>query len=277
MSVKRTLLVPAILLLVLCLGSAQSCRKLRPGQERNLPPETFLTSVPLENSFVFYRVKLFWGGLDPDGQVAGYYYFMSDGKQGSTVNRWVWTTGSEAEFTLAADAPNTLSHVFYCKAVDERGLEDPTPAFLYFYSIDTNRPRVKFTRSYAVTPQGETQPLTAATETMLQDETPGDTIPTNSSVFFSWWGWDEDPGGYITGYLYKLSTEPQRHEGGLADTTFSGLMSEQGKYSFEVLSVDDAGATTKTTSGHSDTLRYFVVNYDPDTWIVPPCEGCPKG
>jgi len=277
MMLNRTLLVMAALSLLLCLGPGQGCRKLRPGPEKNFPPETFLTGVPVEDSFVFYRVKLYWGGLDRDGRVVGYYYFMSDGKQGPDVNKWVWTTNSEAEFTLAANDPNTLGHVFYCKAVDDRGLEDPTPASIYFYSLDTNRPKVRFTRSYAVTPLGETQLLTAATEQMLTDAIPGDTIPSGCTVFFSWQGWDEDPGGYVTGYLYKLNTEPQRHKGGLADTTFSTLMPEQGKYSFEVLSVDDAGATTSTTGGHSDTLRYFVVNYDPDTWVLPPCDGCPKG
>jgi hypothetical protein len=112
---------------------------------------------------------------------------------------------------------------------------------------------------------------------MLKDEVPGDTMPTNSTVYFSWQGWDEDPGGYITGYRYKLNTEAQRHEGGLGDTTYSTTLTKGALYYFEVLSIDDAGATTNTTAGHSDTLRYFVVNYDPDTWIIPPCEGCPKG
>ena len=274
---KRVFPLLAALTLALSLLPAQGCRKLRPGLEKNFPPETFLTGVPVEESFVYYRVKLFWAGTDPDGQVIGYYYFMSDGRQNPNVNKWVWTTASEAEFTLAADDPNTLSHVFYCKAVDERGLEDPTPAFLYFYSLDPNRPKVRFTRSYAVTPGGVTQLLSAATEQMLTDEVPGDTIPTGSAVFFSWQGWDEDPGGYVTGYLYKLNTEPQRHKGGPADTTFSTVMPQQGKYCFEVLSIDDAGATTNTTGGRSDTLRYFVVNNDPDTWILPPCEGCPIG
>jgi len=274
---KRAFLVLAALSLAACLLPAGGCRKLRPAMEQNFPPETFLSGVPVEESFVYYRVKLFWAGMDPDGQVVGYYYFMSDGKQGPDVNKWVWTTATEAEFALAANDPNTLSHVFYVKAVDDRGLEDPTPASVYFYSLDPHRPKVRFTRSYAVTPEGETQLLTAATERMLTDAVPGDTMPTNSTVFFSWQGWDEDPGGYITGYLYKMNTEPQRHKGGLADTTFSTLMSQQGKYCFEVLSVDDAGSTTNTTGGKSDTLRYFVVNYDPDTWIIPPCGGCPSG
>jgi hypothetical protein len=274
---NRVLPIFVVLSLVLCLALVQGCRKERPGFETNLPPETFLTAVPVDSSFVFYRVKLFWGGLDPDGQVVGYYYAMTDSNLSPRESTWTWTTGTEAEFALTANNPQSLGHRFFCKAVDERGLEDPTPSFVFFYAQDTHRPKVRFTKAYAVTPEGETQLLTAATERMLTDSIPGDTIPRNSTVNFAWQGWDEDPGGYVTRYLYKLSTEPVRREGGVADTTFSAVIPKGATYSFEVLAVDDAGATTNTVGGHSDTLRYFVVNYDPDTWIVPPCEGCPKG
>jgi hypothetical protein len=263
--------------LLLCVVFAQGCRKQRPVFDTNLPPETYLSSMPLDDSFVFYRVKLYWAGIDPDGQIVGYYYYMTDTREAPTTNAWIWTTGTEAEFSLAADNPTSRGHTFYCKAVDDRGMEDPTPAVVYFYAHDPNRPKVRFTKAYAVTPGGDIQLLTAAGEHMMTDSIPGDTIPTNSLVYFAWMGWDEDPGGYITGYLYKLSTELQRRQGGIADTTFSTRLPNRGTYNFEVLAIDDAGALTNTVKGQSDTLRYFTVNYDPDTWIVPPCEGCPKG
>jgi len=274
---KRVFPIFVILGLMLCLLAVQGCRKERAGFERNLAPETFLTRVPFDSSFVFYRVKLFWGGLDPDGQVMGYLFAMTDSNLVPRESTWTWTTNTEAEFSLTANNPQVLGHGFYVMAVDDRGLADPTPAFVFFYAQDTHRPRVQFNRAYAVTPQGETQQLTAGTRAELLDSTPGDTMPTGSSVFFSWQGWDEDPGGYITGYLYKLNTEAQRHEGGLGDTTASMLMSKGAEYNFEVLAIDDAGATTNTIQGRSETARYFVVNYDPDTWIIPPCEGCGIG
>jgi hypothetical protein len=114
---EKVLPILVVLSLVLCLALVQGCRKQRPGFETNVPPETFLSSVPLENSFVFYRVKLFWGGIDPDGQVVGYYYFMTDSKPTPGVNTWVWTTDTEAEFSLAANDSNTLGHRFYCKGL----------------------------------------------------------------------------------------------------------------------------------------------------------------
>ncbi len=274
---NRVLPIFVILGLLLCLAAFQGCRKERPGFERNLAPETFLSKVPFDSSFVFYRVKLFWGGLDPDGQVMGYYYTMTDSNLVPRESTWTWTTATEAEFSLTANNPQVLGHRFYVMAVDDRGLGDPTPAFVFFYAQDTHRPRVRFNRAYAVTPGGETLQLTAGTRNELLDSTPGDTMPSGSSVFFSWVGWDEDPGGYITGYLFKLNTEAQRHEGGLGDTTYSYVMSKGSEYNFELYSVDDAGAITNTIQGRSETARYFVVNNDPDTWIIPPCEGCPKG
>jgi hypothetical protein len=269
---NRVLPIFVILALVFCLALVPGCRKERPGFERNLPPETFLTAVPFDSSFVFYRVKLFWGGLDQDGQVVGYAYVMTDSNQVPRESTWTWTTDTEAEFSLTANNPEMLGHRFYCKAIDERGLEDPTPAFVFFYARDFSLPKVRFKKSYAVTPQGETQLLTAATRAMLTDSIPGDTIPTGSAVNFTWEGWDQDPGGYITGYLYKLNTQAEYQGGALGDTSFSTVIPKGGTYSFEVLALDDAGAKSRR-----DSLRHFTVNYDPDTWILPPCEGCPKG
>ena len=83
---NRAVLVSMAVVLTLFLGLLPGCRKERPGFERNLPPETFLSSVPVDSTFVFYRVKLYWGGLDPDGQVVGYclgfdhYAFYTNGR-----------------------------------------------------------------------------------------------------------------------------------------------------------------------------------------------------
>lgn len=269
---NRVFLISLISLVVLLFLPLQGCRKERPSFERNFPPETFLTSVPFDSSQVFYRVRLYWGGLDPDGQVMGYYYAMRDSNLTPEESTWTWTTATEMEFSLTANNPEMLGHRFFCKAVDDRGLEDPTPAFVFFYARDYNLPKVRFTKAFAVTPQGQSQPLTAATLAQLTDAVAGDTMPTNSSVSFAWQGWDEDPGGYITGYLYRMSNDAEYREGSVADTTFSTVIPRAGTYTFEVLGVDDAGAKSRR-----DTLRYFQVNYDPDTWIVPPCEGCPKG
>jgi|GEM_PF-6675371 len=266
---KLAVLVSIVVLLALLLGMSQGCRKERPGFERNLPPETFLSSVPVDSTFVFYRVKLYWGGLDPDGQVVGYYYAVTDSNLAPAETSWVWTTQTEQEFSLLANNPEMLGHRFYCAAVDNQGLIDPTPAFIFFYARDFNLPKVRFTKSYAVTPQAETVPLTARTIGELTDSIPGDTIPTGSVVNFAWEGWDADPGGYLTAYYYKMSDEATYRGGTLADTSYTTRLSKPGTFSFEIGAIDDAGARSRR-----DTLRYFQVNKDCDTWITSPGDTC---
>jgi hypothetical protein len=266
---NRAVLVSVVTVLMFLLIFLQGCRKERPGFERNLPPETYLSSVPLDSSFVFYRVKLYWGGLDPDGQVVGYYYAIVDSNLVPAESSWVFTTETEKEFSLLANNPEMLGHRFFCMAVDDKGLVDPTPAFVFFYARDVHLPKITYTKSYAVTPLGETINLTAATVKQLTDTIPGDTIPTFSVCHFSWRGWDDDPGGYVTGYMYRSSEDPQYRGGTLADTSYTFQVTKGGLLNFEVVATDDAGAMSRR-----DSLRYFVVNNDPDTWIVPPCDTC---
>jgi hypothetical protein len=266
---RAAVLFSVVMVLTLLLGILQGCRKERPGFERNLPPETFLSSVPVDSTYVFYRVKLYWGGLDPDGEVVGYYYAVTDSNLTPAETSWVWTTNTEQEFSLLANNPEMLGHRFYCSAVDNEGLRDPTPAFVFFYARDFNLPKVRFTKSYAVTPQAGTVPLTARTIGELTDAVPGDTIPTGSILNFAWEGWDADPGGYLTAYYYKVSDEASYSGGTLADTSFSGPAAKPGTFHFEVYALDDAGARSRR-----DTLRYFQVNYDCDTWITSPGDTC---
>ena len=266
---NRAVLVSVVAVLMLLLIFLQGCRKERPGFERNLPPETYLSSVPLDSSFVFYRVRLYWGGLDPDGQVVGYFYAVVDSNLVPAESSWVWTTETQKEFSLLANNPEMLGHRFFCRAVDNRGLADPTPAFVFFYARDFHLPKITYTSSYAVTPQGETVNLTAATVKQLTDSIPGDTISTGSVAHFSWRGWDDDPGGHVTGYLYRTSEDARYRGGTLADTSYSVTVTKGGLVNFEVVATDDAGAMSRR-----DSVRYFVVNNDPDTWIVPPCDTC---
>jgi hypothetical protein len=266
---RAVLVFIATALMLVLITILQGCRKERPGFERNLPPETYLSSVPLDSSFVFYRVKLYWGGLDQDDRVVGYYYAVTDSNLVPAESSWVWTTDTEKEFSLLANNPEMLGHRFFVRAVDERGLPDPTPAFVFFYARDFHLPKITFTKSYAVTPQGETIYLTAATVKQLTDSIPGDTISVFSVCNFAWRGWDDDPGGKVTGYLYRTSEDAQYRGGTLADTSYSFQVRKAGLLNFEVVATDDAGAMSRR-----DSLRYFVVNFDPDTWITSPCTTC---
>jgi len=269
---NRAVLVSLLSLTILLLVFSPGCRKARPGFERNLPPETFLSSVPMDSSFVFYRVKLFWGGMDPDGQVMGYYYAVMDSNLLPAESSWVFTTDTEKEFSLLANNPEMLGHRFFAKAVDDKGLQDPTPASIFFYARDYNLPKITFSRSHAITPQSETILLSASTIAQLVDSIPGDTIPTYSVCEFSWRGSDADPGGRVTGFIYRSSEDAEYKGGTLADTSYSFQVRKAGLLNFEVLGIDDAGALSRR-----DSLRYFVVNNDPDTWIVPPCDTCCAG
>jgi hypothetical protein len=48
----------------------------------NQPPAIWLSAGPPEGSVSNYRIKMFWGGWDPDGDVAGYEYLISDNRTG---------------------------------------------------------------------------------------------------------------------------------------------------------------------------------------------------
>jgi hypothetical protein len=176
----RTLLALAALA-ALGLGGLAGCSKeLRPIQNR--PPETYLF-VRGEVDTVSHRVRLYWFGTDPDGEVVKY------------AIRWVyplpasqdpaWDTipavkpgvGTDSMFTMATGDSFVVMPRFEIFAIDNEGAADPTPAVQTF-TLSNIAPTVTITN-----------PLGARDSTY-------------ASATFSWTVNDPDGGG--PGLYYRV-------------------------------------------------------------------------
>ncbi|MDI6809685.1 MAG: hypothetical protein QME66_11995 [Candidatus Eisenbacteria bacterium] len=261
MKIRTWFLFLGIVILSFYLGS---CRKQRPLFERNEPPDTFIVTATEDSSQIYYRANLHWAGVDPDGQVVGFYVAFTDTGNPPQYYDWRWTASTETTVTLQANLPQVMGHTLYVKSVDNSGTEDPTPARYDFFSRDATFPRVRNISAYAVV-RGQTYPIRSP---YSRTAAPRDTIPFGTSadsIHFSWNGFDDDPGGYVTGYRYKADVEMLMHEVGASDTVavYPLNMFGPGQHSFQVSSIDDAGAKT-----FEDSTRAFVVGFDPETWVI---------
>lgn len=114
----------AVLFVVLGL---QSCGIIEPEDAQELankPPETVITSGPVEKSVVTYFVRIAWKGADSDGLVRSYQLAIDN------QNSWRSTTKTDSTFHFEADT--AAVHTIWVAAVDDRGAIDPTPASLTF-------------------------------------------------------------------------------------------------------------------------------------------------
>jgi hypothetical protein len=118
--------------------------------KENQPPTVWLSSAPPEGSVEQYVVKMYWGGWDPDGEIAYYEYAITDNETGvfdpaDTVgaDRWSKVYSNDSTFTFSADVlvdtntteqvtDFTRSHTFFIRAVDRRGLASRVPAYRSF-------------------------------------------------------------------------------------------------------------------------------------------------
>jgi len=116
----------------------------------NQPPTVWLSAGPPEGSTSVYRIKLFWGGWDPDGDIKRYEYLIADNKgetfqpSDTTGVPWLPVLGNDSSFTFSADrevdtlntkhlvTTFTRSHTFFIRAVDKEGLRSRQPAHRSF-------------------------------------------------------------------------------------------------------------------------------------------------
>lgn len=109
----------------------------------NRPPSVWLSAAPPEGTVSNYRVHLYWGGWDPDGEIAYYEYIITDNGYGMSDpsyleddDHWRRVYGNDSVFAFTADqlheqAPTSMvaefqrSHTFYIRSVDEYGLRSP--------------------------------------------------------------------------------------------------------------------------------------------------------
>ena len=128
--------------------------------KENQPPTVWLSSAPPEGSVEKYTIKMFWGGWDPDGEIAYYEYAVTD-NEGGTFNpddttgsdKWSKVYSNDSTFAFTADVlvdTNTTdlatdfvrSHTFFIRAVDTEGLPSRSPAYRSF-TAHTLSPEVK--------------------------------------------------------------------------------------------------------------------------------------
>lgn len=126
----------------------------------NQAPTVWLSSAPPEGSVGTYTVHLFWGGWDPDGEIAFYEYIVTDNESGvfdpaDTTSapgdyKWNRVNANDSTFAFSADLiPDSArvdftgdhrpeefrrSHTFFIRAVDREGLRSTKPAYRSFTS-----------------------------------------------------------------------------------------------------------------------------------------------
>jgi hypothetical protein len=122
----------------------------------NEPPQVWLSAAPPEGTVSNYTLHLFWGGWDPDGDIACYEYVITNNENDvfepadtSGAGKWHRVNSNDSTFTFTADVlqdssaiePENLmpleyrrSHTFFIRAVDDRGTASVRPAYRTFTS-----------------------------------------------------------------------------------------------------------------------------------------------
>lgn len=110
------------LLLALTLGACNKGTLLD-----NLPPETriFVQEINLTGpDRLTSEVTLHWSGDDQDGYLKGFEFSFDN-------SNWTFTTSPDSTFKFdLAGGSDTLDIDFYVRAIDNKDLADPTPAYL---------------------------------------------------------------------------------------------------------------------------------------------------
>jgi hypothetical protein len=259
-----------------------SCRREAPDNiDRNKAPETYITKAPAESTSTYYRVRFYWSGLDVDGQIAYYEIAVTDSNQvpGQNLEEgtgYTRTLKTDSLFVLRADPPvetQIIGKRFYVRAVDNEGKVDPTPARAYFESRNDFYPEVVFNPG-----SGNWIDKCGLQRTRVVMSTersaPTDTVGAGATMHWSWGGRDGDPEGSISGYEYKLGTQPLYQRGGPADTTLDVTfpLNSSRVQILQVRAIDDGGLRSS-----DDYIQSVVVNFDPITRIVDPVENDGQG
>ncbi len=151
----------SVAFLAISIGALTSCTSTdREGvRKENQPPTVWLAAAPPEGTVTSYTIHMFWGGWDPDGEIAYYEYAITDNGLGSFDpadttghDKWHRVYANDSTFTFTADslaetgtidveAEFRRTHTFFIRAVDEEGVASREPAYRSF-TARTISPRV---------------------------------------------------------------------------------------------------------------------------------------
>jgi hypothetical protein len=136
---RRIAVTVVFLLLLLYLGCSED---LYIGTRReNIRPEVWLSSGPVEGDTTNYQVHFYWGGWDPDGEIAYFEFVVVDGdpigfdqEDTTGLDKWFRTSVYDSVFRVTADEDafnitisNNLytkykrTHTFFIRGVDQQG------------------------------------------------------------------------------------------------------------------------------------------------------------
>lgn len=160
---------PLRLLFWALLGAAVAGCSLEQGIEgelvQNLPPDTEITIGPASREAAGFQVHFYWKGDDSDGEVDHFEWRISNNGPDGILDRedtlglpWNVTLLNDSTFVVTADLdsfPDDVAdpqqdrgtyrywqtHTLFLRAVDDRGLSDPTPAHSSFTGT-TLAPRI---------------------------------------------------------------------------------------------------------------------------------------
>ena len=194
----------ASLLSILFLIFGYACQRATSPPSPNLPPNTTLANIPVEDDTLFALVTLHWDGEDNDGYIAGYQYryitlhlFMAD----SVVQEWKKV--NETSLTIAFESSDELNYQkFQVHAVDNVGDVDPTPAEKRFYTEKTIFPEAEI-----LSPEHNQQffAIDQTTDwwqgiqiTFTAKDEDGEVVEYAWAVDNSDWNWTQDTTLYIT-------------------------------------------------------------------------------
>lgn len=149
--IEKSIAIIMTVVLVAALAVVTGCSTSDEGQmKENRAPNVWLASAPPEGSTDKYTIQMFWGGWDPDGEIAYYEYAITNNEAGGfqpkdTVgaDKWSRVYANDSTFTFTADVlvdSNTTdlvtefvrSHTFFIRSVDEQGLASLEPAYRSF-------------------------------------------------------------------------------------------------------------------------------------------------
>lgn len=236
---------------------------------------------------IAFRFHLYWAGSDHDGDVRGFFWAVTEtvGTPGIPGNpplpapkpsdyRYTAKTDSVFIFNVLEET-RTRRHAFYLYAVDNEGKADPTPARFIFDAFDRFPPFAEIIHSYGDgyyrDPRVPNAPLElrrfVISDTFMRGRAPFDTVPSGSRLLFRWRGLETIAGNPAVSFKYKFDLPTFTvAEPGVDSVAFGPERSGNGTQLFEVRAVDVAGGSRADLP----TTRYFVTNFNPDTWFAGP-------
>lgn len=128
----------------------------------NQRPTVWLSAAPPEGTVSHYKVHLYWGGWDPDGEISYYEYVITDNGYGTSNptllendDDWQRVYRNDSVFVFTADelgdpTPDDMvaefqqTHTFYIRSVDEHGLHSSESVHRSF-TASTLSPEVNIT------------------------------------------------------------------------------------------------------------------------------------